>query len=79
MSVRTFVEGVVEQERGLVRLSVRLIDARDGFTLFADRVEGSRANLFALEDEIATAMRDRLMAHFGLPDSASADTGRVPR
>jgi TolB-like protein len=79
LSVRTFVEGVVEQERGLVRLSVRLIDARDGFTLFADRVEGARANLFALEDEIATAMRDRLMAHFGLPDSASADTGRVPR
>jgi eukaryotic-like serine/threonine-protein kinase len=69
VAVRTFVEGVVEEERGIVRLSVRLVNATDGFTLFADRVEGRRSNLFALEDEVAAAMRDRLTSHFGLPDS----------
>lgn len=69
LPVRTLVEGVVEEERGQVRLTVRLVDARDGFTLFADRVEGARDSLFALEDDIAAAMRDRLISHFNFPDS----------
>ena len=69
--VRTVVEGVVEQEGTTVRLTVRLINAADGFTLFADRIEGERANLFALEDEIASAMREGLAAHFALRDSTS--------
>ncbi len=69
--VRTVVEGVVEQEGTTVRLTVRLVNAADGFTLFADRIEGERANLFALEDEIATAMRERLASHFGLRDLTS--------
>jgi len=69
LPVRTLVEGVVEEENGLVRLTVRLVDAHDGFTLFADRIEGARDSLFALEDDIAAAMRDRLMTHFGFSDS----------
>lgn len=69
LAVRTLVEGVVEEERGVVRLSVRLVNAADGFTLYADRVEGRRSSLFALEDAVASAMRERLSTHFGLPDS----------
>lgn len=66
MPVRTLVEGVVEVEGTRVRLTVRLVDANDGFTLFADRVEGERGNLFALEDDIAKDMRDLLRSHFNL-------------
>ncbi len=69
--VQTVVEGVVEQEGDVVRLTVRLVNAADGFTLYADRIEGERSNLFALEDEIAAAMRERLAVHFGLPDSTT--------
>ena len=73
--VRTIVEGVVEQEGTTVRLTVRLVNAANGFTLFADRIEGERANLFALEDAIASAMRERLASHFALSDSPPV---RVP-
>jgi eukaryotic-like serine/threonine-protein kinase len=66
MPVRTLVEGVVEVQDARVRLTVRLVDARDGFTLFADRMEGPRDDLFAMEDDVARAMQERLRAHFGL-------------
>jgi serine/threonine-protein kinase len=73
-NVRTLVEGVVEVQQNRVRLTVRLVDARTGFTLFADRLEGSRTDLFAMEDTVAGAMRELLRAHFELapPDSAKA-------
>lgn len=67
LPVRTLVEGVVEVEGETIRLTVRLVNARDGFTLFADRMEGTRGKLFAMEDDVATTMRELLRAHFQLP------------
>jgi eukaryotic-like serine/threonine-protein kinase len=72
--VRTLVEGVVEVQGERVRLTVRLVDARDGFTLFADRLEGTRNDLFAMEDDVATAMRELLRSHFQLPAAADRDS-----
>jgi serine/threonine-protein kinase len=67
LPVRTLVEGVLENEGGRLRLSVRLVDAGDGFTLFADRYEGEVGNLFTMEDRIAAAIREMLREHFSLP------------
>jgi serine/threonine-protein kinase len=85
MPVRTLVEGVVEVQGERVRLTVRLVDARDGFTLFADRMEGTKDNLFAMEDDVAGAMRELLRSHFGLaaspsgtPPTGTAPPGRAP-
>lgn len=85
MPVRTLVEGVVEVQGERVRLTVRLVDARDGFTLFADRIEGTKNDLFAMEDDVAGAMRELLRSHFGLaatvPDAApsgAAPSGALP-
>ncbi len=66
LPVRTLVEGVVETEGDKFRLTVRLVNAADGFTLYADRLEGTKGNLFAMEDEVAGAMRELLRAHFSL-------------
>jgi serine/threonine-protein kinase len=76
LPVRTFVEGVVETEGDRIRLTVRLVNAADGFTIYADRVEGERGKLFAMEDAVALAMRELLRSHFNLaqPDSANAAT-----
>ncbi len=71
LPVRTLVEGVVEAEGDRIRLTLRLVGTSDGFTIYADRVEGRRGNIFALEDEVARAMRARLRAHFGLPTPPS--------
>jgi serine/threonine-protein kinase len=71
--VRALVEGVLEREGRRLRLSVRLVDARDGFMLWADRFEGDTGNLFAMQDVVAAAMEARLRDHFALaPGRASA-------
>ena len=75
LPVRTLVEGVVETEGDKFRLTVRLVNAADGFTLYADRLEGTKGNLFAMEDEVAGAMRQLLRSHFSLTPT---DSG-VPR
>jgi TolB-like protein len=67
MPVRTFVEGVLENEGGRLRLSVRLVDASDKFTIFADRFEGEVGNLFTMEDQVAVAIGEMLREHFALP------------
>jgi len=71
LPVRTLVEGVVETEGDKFRLTVRLVNAADGFTLYADRLEGMKGNLFAMEDEVASAMRELLRAHFSLPGTGT--------
>ena len=72
MTVSTLVEGVVEQEGNRVRLSVRLVDAADGFTLFADQYEGDASRLFEMEDRIVAAIREMLRQHFDMADSTGA-------
>ncbi len=76
LPVRTLVEGVVEAEGDKLRLTVRLVNAADGFTLYADRLEGVKGGLFDMEDEVASAMRDLLRSHFSLP--GATDTARRP-
>jgi TolB-like protein len=75
--VRALIEGVVEREGSRVRLSVRLVDPRDGFMLWADRFEGDASNRFAMEDQVAAAMEARLREHFGLA-AAGAPPGPPP-
>jgi serine/threonine-protein kinase len=78
LRVRTLVEGVVEQEGAAVRLSVRLVDAGDGFTLWADRFEGKAGSLFAMEDAVGAELQQRLREHFGLPAPGAAGGARRP-
>lgn len=74
LPVRALVEGVVEVQGESVRLTVRLVNASDGFTLFADRIEGRRDDLFAMEDDVARGMRELLRAHFQLSPSGASIT-----
>lgn len=71
LPVRSLVEGVLEREGRRLRLSVRLVDARDGFMLWADQFEGDTSALFAMEDQVAAAMQTRLREHFGLAAATS--------
>ena len=73
MPVRSLVEGVVEQEGDRLRLSLRLVAAADGFTVWADSFEGSTSDVFAMEDAASAAMREALRDHFQLgPDPRPA-------
>jgi serine/threonine-protein kinase len=55
-SVAMFLEGVVEREGDRVRVDARLVDARDGFMLWAESYEGSARDIFALRAEMGAAV-----------------------
>jgi len=53
LGVRYLLDGAVRRTVGRVSISVNLIDARGGAELWADRFEGSAADLFSLLDDVA--------------------------
>jgi TolB-like protein/class 3 adenylate cyclase/rhodanese-related sulfurtransferase len=52
LGVRYVVEGSVRRAGDQVRINVQLIDALSGYHLWADRYDGSLADIFALQDEV---------------------------
>ncbi|MBR0684521.1 tetratricopeptide repeat protein [Bradyrhizobium manausense] len=56
LGVRYVLEGSVRKASGKVRITGQLIDAMTGAHLWADRFERDLADIFALQDEITTAV-----------------------
>ncbi len=52
LGVRYVLEGSVRRAGDAVRINAQLIDAQSGGHLWADRYDGSRANVFALQDKV---------------------------
>jgi TolB-like protein/class 3 adenylate cyclase/rhodanese-related sulfurtransferase len=52
LGVRYVVEGSVRRAGDQVRINVQLIDALSGYHLWADRYDGSLADIFALQDNV---------------------------
>lgn len=52
LGVTYVIEGSVRKAGDVVRISARLIDARNGHTLWADRFDGRLKNIFNLQDEV---------------------------
>jgi serine/threonine-protein kinase len=65
LRVGTVVEGTVQREGGRVRVTARLVNAADGFMLWADVYEGSTRNLFVMQDSVARAIGAALADKFG--------------
>ncbi len=60
LGVETLLEGSVRKANGRIRISVELSDVAGGFQLWADRYDRELADIFAIQDEIATAVADVL-------------------
>ena len=56
MGVRYLLEGSVRNSANSVRITAQLIDATTGAHLWADRFDGSPANIFDLQDQVATTV-----------------------
>jgi TolB-like protein len=54
LGVRYVVEGAVRRASGSLRISVQLIDAMSGVHLWADRFDGALADVFELQDNVAS-------------------------
>jgi TolB-like protein/rhodanese-related sulfurtransferase/Flp pilus assembly protein TadD len=52
LGVRYVVEGSVRRAGNEVRINVQLIDALSGYHVWADRYDGSLADIFSLQDEV---------------------------
>ncbi len=63
LGVDAVLEGSVRSAGGQIRITAQLIDARDGFHLWAQTYDRTFENLFALQDELARAIADGLRAH----------------
>jgi len=73
LNTALLLEGSAQQNRGRVRLTVRLVDVAADSTMWSEMYERSASDLFAAEDDVAkaivTGLRPRMMAAEG--DSTS--------
>jgi len=56
LGVATVVEGTVRRDGGRLRVSAQLINATDGLTLWSDAFERESKDVFAVQDEITSAI-----------------------
>ncbi|HEV2181163.1 MAG TPA: protein kinase [Gemmatimonadaceae bacterium] len=60
LNVDSVLTGSVRRDGGRVRIAVQLIDVAEGFHLWSERYDREFTDIFAIQDEIATAIAKRL-------------------
>jgi serine/threonine-protein kinase len=56
LHVRTILEGSVRRSGSRIRVTAQLINAEDGYHLWSERYDREMADVFAMQDEIASAI-----------------------
>ncbi|HSF18909.1 MAG TPA: protein kinase [Vicinamibacteria bacterium] len=62
LNVGTALEGSVRKAGARVRVSVQLVDTRDGYQLWSQRFDRELEDVFAIQDEIAERIAEELRA-----------------
>jgi serine/threonine protein kinase/tetratricopeptide (TPR) repeat protein len=60
LRVAHVVTGSVRKAGGKLRISAQLVNTRDGFTIWSDRYDRTIDDIFAIQDEIAVAIAEKL-------------------
>src|SRR5438067_2123490 len=60
LGVEALLEGSIRKAGNRVRISVQLIDARNGYQLWSERFDREIEDIFAIQDEIARSVIDAL-------------------
>ena len=60
LSVSTILEGSVRKQGDQLRITVQLINAKDGYHLWSQRFDRKVTDIFAIQDEIAQAVSSRM-------------------
>jgi serine/threonine protein kinase len=60
LKVRTILEGSVRRAGNRIRVTAQLINAADGYHLWSERYDRELADIFAVQDEIASAIAKAL-------------------
>jgi adenylate cyclase len=73
--VTLYVEGVVQREANRVRVDARMVNAADGFMVWAQSYEGDATQLLALRREIGDAVTEAVASQLGLPPGTGTQPG----
>jgi TolB-like protein/Flp pilus assembly protein TadD len=65
LNVRTVLEGSVRKAGNKVRITAQLINAADGYHLWSERYDRSLDDIFAVQDEIARTIAEKMKAKLG--------------
>jgi serine/threonine-protein kinase len=71
LGVGAVLDGTVRRAAGRLRVSVELTSAADGLVLWNDRFDREATDIFAVQDEIASAVTSALRGRLLPPDSAA--------
>jgi serine/threonine-protein kinase len=76
LGVATILEGTLRRAGTRLRITVQLIDAADGYQLWSERYERVIEDVFAVQDEIAATIAERL--RLSLAGGRAAAAGKPP-
>jgi len=65
LRVANILDGSVRRAGNRVRVTVQLVDARNGFQLWSERYDRQMEDIFAVQDEIARAIAEQLKVTLG--------------
>ena len=65
LNVETVLEGSVRRAGNRIRVTVQLIKASDGYHLWSERYDRDLTDIFAIQDEISSAIVKSLCEHLG--------------
>ena len=71
LGVANVLQGSVRRAGNRVRVTAQLMNARDGFQLWSERFDRDLDDIFAIQDEIARSLVDRLELALGLRHAAA--------
>ena len=69
LGVSTVLQGSVRRAGNKVRVTAQLMDAHDGFQLWSERFDRDLDDIFAIQDEIARSIVERLELTLGLKEA----------
>jgi TolB-like protein len=77
LGVNTVLEGSVRRAGNRIRVTAQLIDVPSGFQLWSERYDRELADVFAVQDSIASAIVNELRGRFAVEAPASSYTPKV--
>ncbi len=66
LHVANILDGSVRRAGDRIRVTVQLVDARNGFQLWSERYDRQMEDIFEVQDEISRAIADRLKVTLGV-------------
>ena len=79
LGVRYILDGSVRRDGDRVRINAKFIDTASGHLIWADRYEGTLADLLALQDQVVSNIVSALAVRLPSPIASAAKAGETTK